>query len=276
MIRIGGVLVVSALVLLPGLAAAQDTPPSIEERLRRIEKRQQETERRLEEKDARIRELESQLKAAAIVPADAATAATPAAAEVAAGAASTGGAAAGDSQPAPARPAEPVGRVGGTFESGKGFVLARTDWGELDFSAYTYARYLNQKGLDDTYTDASGNTRELDLRNDAQFQKTLLYFKGWFYDPAFRYLLYTWTTNTSQGQGAQVVVAGNLSYAFNDMFNVGVGTADYAFDRGQLSELAARRQPHDRRRFLPRLLHHGHLVSRQSRRGGRLPRHARQ
>ena len=111
----------------------------------------------------------------------------------------------------------------GRYEGGKGIVLARSDSAEVDFSVFTYARYLNQTALEDTYTDAFGRTRKLDLRNDAQFQKVTLNFKGWLFDPNFRYLFYTWTSNTSQGQGAQVVVAGNLSYHFNDAFSLATG-----------------------------------------------------
>lgn len=111
----------------------------------------------------------------------------------------------------------------GSYEPGKGFVLARTPVGEVDFSAFTYARYLNQRSLDDTYTDSFGRTSTLDPRNDFQFQKLTLNFKGWLFDPRFRYLFYTWTSNTSQGDPAQVVVAGNLGYKFNDAFNLYTG-----------------------------------------------------
>ena len=111
----------------------------------------------------------------------------------------------------------------GKFEPGKGFVLARTDMGEMDFSAFTYARYLNQLALDESYTNSFGKTSDLDLRNDIQFQKLTLNFKGWLFDPKFRYLFYTWTSNTSQGDGAQVVVAGNLGYQFNEAFNLYAG-----------------------------------------------------
>jgi hypothetical protein len=51
----------------------------------------------------------------------------------------------------------------------------------------------------------------------------LLYFKGWLGRPQFRYLAYVWTSNTSQGQGAQVVLAGNLTYRFNERIEVGGG-----------------------------------------------------
>ena len=112
----------------------------------------------------------------------------------------------------------------GQFQpGGRGFKLADTPWGDVNFSAWTYARYLNQKSLDDTYTDSFGRTRELNPRNDVQLNKVNLYMKGWVYDPRLRYLLYTWTSNTSQGDGAQVVVAGNMSYHFNDAVDVGVG-----------------------------------------------------
>lgn len=113
----------------------------------------------------------------------------------------------------------------GRYEPGKGFVLVRTDMGEVDFSVFTYVRYLNQEDLDDTYTDSFGRTSTLDIRNDIQFQKLTLNFKGWLFDPKFRYLFYTWTSNTSQGDPAQVVVAGNLGYQFNEQFQLygGIG-----------------------------------------------------
>lgn len=123
-------------------------------------------------------------------------------------------------KPAAAAPAE---EKWGRYEPGKGFVLTRSEIGELDFSVFTYARYLNQQALDETYTDSFGRTSALDLRNDVQFQKLTMNFKGWLFDPRFRYLFYTWTSNTSQGEGAQVVVAGNLGYNFNDAFSLYAG-----------------------------------------------------
>lgn len=106
---------------------------------------------------------------------------------------------------------------------GKGFKLFTGDWGDLSFSLYTYVRYLNQDGLDPTYTNTVGTTKTLDLRDDIQLQKVVLYFKGWFLAPQFRYVAYVWTSNTSQGQGAQVVVAGNMTYTFNDHVALGAG-----------------------------------------------------
>jgi len=43
------------------------------------------------------------------------------------------------------------------------------------------------------------------------------------FDRQFRYFLYAWTSNPSQGLSAQVVLAGNLNYTFKDWFSVGAG-----------------------------------------------------
>ena len=72
----------------------------------------------------------------------------------------------------------------GTYTPGTGFKVVNTDKGDLNFSLYTYVRYLNQLGLDPTYTDAFGNTVPVQQRQDVQFQKVILYFRGWILSPA--------------------------------------------------------------------------------------------
>ncbi len=106
---------------------------------------------------------------------------------------------------------------------GAGFPIINSKYGTLAFSPYVTFRYLNQKGLDDSYTDAFGRTYNINKRNDMQFQKVTLYFKGWLVDPKFRYFLYIWTSNANQGSGAQVVVAGNLQYEINKYIDIGGG-----------------------------------------------------
>jgi hypothetical protein len=106
---------------------------------------------------------------------------------------------------------------------GAGFRLADTEFGTMNFSAWAYARYLNQKSLDETYTDAFGRTKTLDLRNDLQLNKVNLYFKGWIYDPKFTYMFFAWTQNAQMGDGAQVVIGGGLDYSFSQRLNVGAG-----------------------------------------------------
>jgi hypothetical protein len=120
--------------------------------------------------------------------------------------------------------------------AGSGFLLVNSKKATLSFSPYITARYLNQMGLDENYTDYKGQTKEVDRRNDLQFQKVTLYFKGWVADPKFRYFLYIWTSNANQGQGAQVVVAGNLQYEINKHFDVGVGIGALPTNRSLIGQ----------------------------------------
>jgi hypothetical protein len=111
----------------------------------------------------------------------------------------------------------------GSYKPNAGFKLVKTEMGEVNLKIYTYVRYLNQKGLDGSYTDHYGTTISLDRRQDIQLNKVNIQFPGWLLDPNFRFLFYVWTNNTAQGQGAQVVVAGNLTYTFSKYFTLGGG-----------------------------------------------------
>jgi hypothetical protein len=104
-----------------------------------------------------------------------------------------------------------------------GFLLYNGEQGQIYFRLFSYARYLNQKGLDPTYTDHFGKTHTVDLREDAQLNKFFAPFSGWFLTPKFRYYLYVWSSNPSQGDPAQVVGAGNLTYVFNRFVSFGAG-----------------------------------------------------
>jgi hypothetical protein len=104
-----------------------------------------------------------------------------------------------------------------------GFLLVEGEKGEMYVRLFSYARYLNQKGLDDTYTDAFGRSHTVQIREDVQLNKFFLPFSGWFLTPKFRYYLYVWSSNPSQGDPAQVVGAGNLSYTFNRHVTFGAG-----------------------------------------------------
>jgi hypothetical protein len=104
-----------------------------------------------------------------------------------------------------------------------GFLLVDGEKGQVYFRLFSYGRYLNQRNLDETYVDAFGNTRSVQRRQDVQLQKFFAPFSGWFLTPKFRYYLYVWSANTSQGDAAQVVGAGNLTWTFNRFVSVGVG-----------------------------------------------------
>ncbi|HKT81256.1 MAG TPA: DUF3011 domain-containing protein [Vicinamibacterales bacterium] len=104
-----------------------------------------------------------------------------------------------------------------------GFLLADTDKGQIYFRLFTYARYLNQRNIDPTYEDAFGNTKSVQRRQDMQLQKFFAPFSGWFLDPRMRYYLYVWSSNPSQGDPAQVVGAGNISWTWNRFITAGFG-----------------------------------------------------
>jgi hypothetical protein len=129
---------------------------------------------------------------------------------------------AADDQEAAVPPA-PAPATGGRYTPDAGFTVVDAEQGQLVFRLFATARYLNQRGLDDSYVDAFGETKPVKLRQDIQLNKVVAYFLGWVFNPKFRYLSYVWTSNTSQGLGAQVVVGGNLGYNFNDHLGVYVG-----------------------------------------------------
>ena len=124
----------------------------------------------------------------------------------------------------PVKPAdEGDDKFDGRYTPNLGFKVANTEWGDLNVSIYSYVRYLNQLGLDETFTDSFGITKTVQNRQDVQLLKLQVKFLGWILNPKFRYFLYAWTSNANQGQGAQVVLAGNLQYTFNKYFTLGGG-----------------------------------------------------
>ena len=104
-----------------------------------------------------------------------------------------------------------------------GFLLFDGEKGQIYFRLFSYARYLNQLSLDSTYVDAFGRTQNVLRQQNIDLTKFFAPFSGWFLTPKFRYYLYVWSSNASQGDPAQVVGAGNLSYTFSRFFNLGFG-----------------------------------------------------
>jgi hypothetical protein len=224
----------AALVLaaLPPLAGAEGAPGDA----RSVEQRQQDLEKRVAEQDARIAELERMLREA--LGAKAAPGAAPAvpAAESPVSTASSG---AGPTQTEGKLSAEagkelsvtnptyefigPAEVQGPEYVGNQGFKLYESRGGQIYMRLFSYARYLNQKGLDPSYTDSFGTVKTVPLRQDFQLQKFFLPFSGWFLDPRFRFYLYVWSANTAQGDPAQVVGAGNLSWALNKRTTLGMG-----------------------------------------------------
>lgn len=111
----------------------------------------------------------------------------------------------------------------GSYTPDLGFKVANTEYGDMNIKLFTYVRYINLKALQPSYTNFFGVTTPVQQRQDFQVNKAIAYFLGWILNPKLRYLAYVWSTNVSQGLGAQVVVAGNLRYSFSDHFTLGVG-----------------------------------------------------
>src|SRR4030095_8467566 len=104
---------------------------------------------------------------------------------------------------APAPKQDDDDKFDGRYTPNLGFKVVNTEFGDMNVSIYTYVRYLNQLGLDSTYTDAFGNTKNIQERQDVQLLKLQIKFLGWMLNPKLRYFLYAWTSNANQGQGAQ-------------------------------------------------------------------------
>src|SRR5829696_7959935 len=71
----------------------------------------------------------------------------------------------------------------GRYTPNLGFKIANTEYGDMNVSIYSYVRYLNQLGLDPTYTDAIGKTKNIQRRQDMQLLKLQIKFLGWIWNP---------------------------------------------------------------------------------------------
>jgi Protein of unknown function (DUF3011) len=118
---------------------------------------------------------------------------------------------------------EPTKRRALEYVPNAGFLLYDGEKGQIYFRLFSYVRYLNQRNIDASYTDSFGVSHGVQQRQDMQLAKFFSPFSGWFMTPKFRYYLYVWSSNASQGDPAQVVGAGNLSYTFNRFISVGAG-----------------------------------------------------
>jgi hypothetical protein len=238
-------LATSALLLFTGNAHAQTAPPTaaqqadIVAQIKELQAMRAQMASDMAKFDARIGALEIQLQAS-LPPATTGAATTaavslPAAAAPVAIAPSVAVTAASPNVPVAQSVPRPAQTVQGNitvvtppekysvYAPGKGLVILEGNDGSLQLNGTTYFRYLNQLGLKTSYTDYFGRTNTIDRRQDFQLAKVQMTFKGWIFDPRFNYNLYFWTSNASQGLGAQVVGAGNISFWFSDAFQVYAG-----------------------------------------------------
>jgi hypothetical protein len=226
--------VIAALGVAACVANAQGAALSVEERLQKLEaeqaavkQQQAELERQLAERDARIKQLESQLQRGAVTAQPAPAAVQPQVAvapapvvtptETGPGATAATGAAAG-------RRGEGVGftpkvETWGVYDPGTGFVVGRSDFGELDISAYAMARYVDQHDSDGKFEDHLGNERVVDSRNDIFSHRIMVFAKGWLGSERLVYNITLWTVNTTD----QDAIFANLGYQFSRKFSLYAG-----------------------------------------------------
>jgi hypothetical protein len=234
---LAGLFCSAACLVAPSTAYAQtssegtSTPAQVErQRLDELKAMKREMMRMMRDYEARIAKLEAEMKEQQSAPARIVVQ-SPAPARVAISPPRPiAGATAVADETAPAAPEKPAnGEVDlggwGTYVPGKGFVLTRGGVGDLYVTLIAYARYLNQTQLDPTYTDSFGRTTMLHLRQDIQWNKVNLGFRGWLLDPDLTYRAWIWTQQPAMGEGAQVVVGGQLGWHFNDYLNVYGGIA---------------------------------------------------
>jgi hypothetical protein len=230
--------VVATLGLAAAMSNAQGADLTVEERLQKLEaeqaamqQQQAELQRQLAQRDARIRQLESQVQppdktpVAPTAPAVAASTGpqTESNAATVAGTTASGATdAAGSSPEVPDKVAfKPDVETWGVYDPGTGFVVGRSDFGELDISAYAMARYMSQHDEDGTFKDHLGNVRTVDPRDDIFSHRIMLFAKGWMGSEKLIYNITLWTVNTTD----QNAIFANLGYQFSKRFSLYAGLA---------------------------------------------------
>ena len=163
-------------VLLPTASQAQAAPKSddqkVEQRIDDLKAMKKEMQRMMRTYEARIEKLEAEVKARPPAPVKVAAdkpqampGASPEQQLIVISEETDGSAQIAKTKPRKAQDEWDFGSWG-TYTSGKGFVLTRGVDGDLNMSLIAYARYLNQTGLDPSYTDSFGRTTQLHLRQD--------------------------------------------------------------------------------------------------------------
>jgi DNA-binding protein H-NS len=223
--------IAAALAMSATLASAQAASSTVEERLQRLEaeqialkQQQAELQRQLAERDARIKQLEQQVQAGG-APAvtdkprpepGSTVVAGPAVAETAVSPGQTPAA-----RGAPEKGQAPRIETWGEFDPGEGFLIGRSELGELDISAYAMVRWIDQNDGDAVFKDHFGNERPVDTRNDIFSHRIMVFFKGWLVDPKLVYNIFLWTVNATD----QNAIFGNIGYQFDKKFSLYAGVA---------------------------------------------------
>lgn len=121
--------------------------------------------------------------------------------------------------PADNEPTVPAIETWGEFDPGKGFLVGRSNAGELSIAGYALGRYVNQMPGEQTFTDHLGNERPVDGRNDFYPHRVMIFLKGWMGDPKLIYAVTFWTVLDTQ----QNAIFANVGYQFSRKFSLYAG-----------------------------------------------------
>ena len=81
----------------------------------------------------------------------------------------------------------------------------------MNITCYGLFRYVNQLPASQTsYIDHNETVRAIDTRNDFQFHRVLITFKGFMYDKRLRYNFIIWMLNSTNN----INVIGTVGYTF--------------------------------------------------------------
>lgn len=109
----------------------------------------------------------------------------------------------------------------GEFTPSKGFQLFTSPKASLNISVYGLFRWIDQTPAGQTFTDHLGRERAVQARNDMYWQRSMIWFTGFFGTPDLRYNLTVWSLGATQ----QTLVFGNLQYRVSNALTIGAGMA---------------------------------------------------
>ena len=109
----------------------------------------------------------------------------------------------------------------GEFTPAKGFQIFTSSKASLNISVYGLFRWIDQTPGTQTYTDHLGRDRQVAAMNAMYWQRTMVWFTGFFWKPQFRYNITVWSLGATQ----QTLVFGNLQYTVGPALTIGVGMA---------------------------------------------------
>jgi hypothetical protein len=105
------------------------------------------------------------------------------------------------------------------FDPGRGYQVAKSPIGDLWISGYVVWRYINQLPAHQSFSDHLGRQYAIDTRNDLQWHRIMVHFRGFAFNPKLTYVLTVWNVLSTM----DMYIIGSLTYSFHRSFNLSVG-----------------------------------------------------